>query len=208
MRSRRCRRTSVSTDARRHGATRSRQGWARARSRLGTPGRWQRSGALEGSAGDEREDQLHQGDRCDALAAWGDQLGRSPVPREPRPVSSGSGTRHLGASLAGGALVVAGVTALARGRGIGDGSCSRRPLATAASATRTNTANQLPNVLFEVAAGGLRWRASSYRCSRALARGDSHAAAAHLLGAAVLVRPWCSSRSSWSQPSSPRVHTG
>jgi putative peptidoglycan lipid II flippase len=81
-------------------------------------------------------------------------------------------TRRFGASLAGGALIVGAVTALARIVGFGRWFVFSKTVGDQCLGDAYNTANQLPNVLFELAAGGALASVVVPLIAAAVARGE------------------------------------
>ena len=81
-------------------------------------------------------------------------------------------TRRFGASLAGGALLVGAVTAVARVVGFGRWFVFSKTVGDQCLGDAYNTANQLPNVLFELAAGGALAGVVVPLIAGAVARGD------------------------------------
>src|SRR3954471_1421819 len=170
-------------DARRRGSERrgrAARGRARRRgSRTGPDGRSRRRRRPDAG---EREGQLHQGHRGDTGAA-GARHGRTPAALTLRP-SAGAA-----AGIAGSAALVAALTLAARVAGFGRVFVFSASVGAGCTGTAYAAANQIPNVLFEVVAGGALAGAVVPVIAAALTRGgrvDADRAASALLTWTVL----------------------
>ena len=115
---------------------------------LPRPARLLALAGVVGTQPGQRAGQLHRGDRADPMAA-------GPGPAGPGAQSAPGGRRRVKAGLGSVALSVAGLTLAARILGFGRSLVFSKTVGDTCLGDVYNAANSLPNVLFEIVAGGV-----------------------------------------------------